>query len=113
MKKKISLCLICSITILGLCGCGSNSVVGNTYEQEIKDDMGSTYSSYYFKDDNSVESKIILTFDGEELSNSVDTYTYTIEGDIITIDNGYDDNTYKISGSCLINTNNEKVKYCK
>lgn len=112
MKKKISLCLICSITILGLCGCGSNSVVGNTYEQEIKDDMGSTYSSYYFKDDNSVESKIILTFDGEELSNSVDTYTYTIEDDVITIGDKYD-TTFKISGSCLIDTDNEKIKYCK
>lgn len=112
MKKKISLFVLCGIVLLGVCGCGSNSIVGNTYEQEIKDDKVNTYSSYYFKDDNNVEIKIVITYNDKELSNKTETSTYSIDDDIITINDKYN-TSFKINGSCLIDNTNEKVKYCK
>lgn len=112
MKKKISLFMLCGVILLGLCGCSSNSIVGNTYKQEIKDDKVNTYSSYYFKDDNNVEIKIVITYNDKELSNTTETSTYSVKDDIITINDKYN-TSFKIDGSCLIDNTNEKVKYCK
>ncbi len=113
--KKLSIFLLGITFLLGVCGCSnsnSNKIVGKKYEQKIEDMGIVTYSSYYFKDNGNVETEIKITMNDKELKNTSETYSYTIEDEIVKIADDYN-SSYEISENCLISTDNDKVKYCE
>lgn len=136
MKKKISLFILCGIVLLGLCGCGNNfenEIIGNNFINEYTS-SDSKYGNFttshtlIFEKDNKGTSKIDIDFTGEfkeyaEKHISYDTlhtstdFIYTINKEDNSISFKTDNDTYNLEydkdSKCLIDKENNKIKYCK
>lgn len=129
MKKKISLFIICGIVLLGVCGCEKSiedELLGKTftYEEESKiNAYGSAITIQEFsfignsKAKETVDIKFTGSFKNYGLNKDPGEYdvTYTIDGDIVTINSDNDKYVlrYDKNSKCLVNTEKEEVQFCQ
>ena len=129
MKKKISLFIICGIVLFGVCGCEKSigdELLGKTFtykEESKRTAYGSTITIQEFsfigngKAKETVNIKFTGSFKNYGLSEEPNEYdvTYTIDGDIVTINSDNDKHVlrYDKNSKFLINTEKEEVQFCQ
>lgn len=133
MKKKVSLFMLCGVILLGLCGCGNESIEDKiagknfTYKEESEQSAYGTIitvEEFSFIGNGKGYEKVNIEFTGSfkdyadknNLSEPT-TYdiTYTIDDDIINITTELDEHKLKYDkdSKCLIDTEKETRKFCQ
>lgn len=136
MRKKVRLIFLCGIMLLSVCGCGNNfesEIVGNNFVRKIEGNdtaYGKIITSHtlIFEEDNKGISKVDIDFTDDfkeyaeehisyDTRHSTTDFTYNIDIENNYVNFSLDDDTYKLKydkeSKCLIDEENEKIKYCK
>lgn len=136
MKNKFILLIISVFILLGICGCGKSfeqEIVGNSFVYEYSTEETAygniiTSQTLIFEQDGKGTSKIDIDFTGEfkeyadknisyDTRHSVTDYAYTIDKENSLVHFSIDDDNYDLKydkdSKCLIDSENEKIKFCK